>query len=119
MSDLKYKNTILDLSLLLNSAQKPIQILDAIKWNDEISDFIIKNNFKEMPKIDYSNRSLKYDPEKKLQEFKELRLKITKPDVEETSFTLEASIIKGPNANIKVRKKILGRGYNLDIAKNE
>jgi uncharacterized protein (TIGR02421 family) len=78
LSDLKYKNTILDLSLLLNSAQKPIQILDAIKWNDEISNFIIKNNFKEMPKIDYGNRSLKYDPEKKLQEFKELRLKITK-----------------------------------------
>jgi uncharacterized protein (TIGR02421 family) len=78
LSDLRYKNTILDLSLLLNSAQKPIQILDAIKWNDEISDFIIKNNFKEMPKIDYGNRPLKYDPEKKLQEFKELRLKITK-----------------------------------------
>ena len=70
MSDLKYKNTILDFSLLLNAAQKPIQILDAIKWNDDIEDFIIKNKFKEMPKIDYRDRPLKYDPEKKLQEFK-------------------------------------------------
>ncbi|MBC7538887.1 MAG: DUF1704 domain-containing protein [Bacteriovorax sp.] len=78
MSDLKYKNTILDFSLLLNAAQKPIQILDAIKWNDDIEDFIIKNKFKEMPKIDYRDRPLKYDPEKKLQEFKELRFKITK-----------------------------------------
>jgi uncharacterized protein (TIGR02421 family) len=78
LSDLKYKNTILDFSLLLNNAQKPIQILDAIKWNDGIEDFIIKNNFKEMPKIDYRDRPLKYDPDKKLQEFKELRLKITK-----------------------------------------
>lgn len=78
MSDLKYKNTILDLSERLNLAQKPIQILDAIKWNEGIADQIIKNNFKEMPKIDFNDSPLKYDPEKKLQEFKELRLKITK-----------------------------------------
>lgn len=76
MSDLKYKNTILDLSLLLNQAQKPIQILDAIKWNDGVEEQIIKDKFKEMPTIDF--RPLKYDPEKKLQEFKELRLKISK-----------------------------------------
>lgn len=78
LSDLKYKNTILDFSLLLNSAQKPIQILDAIKWNDGVEEFIIKNKFKEMPKIDYRDRPSRYDPEKKLQEFKDLRLKITK-----------------------------------------
>ena len=78
MSDLKYKNTILDFSLLLNNAQKPIQILDAIKWSEDIESFIIKTNFKEMPKIDYRDRPLKYDPIKKLQEFKELRLKITR-----------------------------------------
>lgn len=78
MSDLKYKNKILDLSILLNNAQKPIQILDAVKWSEEIEDGIIKSKFKELPKIDYSTRPLKYDPEKKLQEFKELRLKITK-----------------------------------------
>ena len=62
MSDLKYKNTILDFSLLLNNAQKPIQILDAIKWSEDIESFIIKTNFKEMPKIDYRDRPLKYDP---------------------------------------------------------
>ncbi|MFA6237801.1 MAG: flavohemoglobin expression-modulating QEGLA motif protein [Bacteriovorax sp.] len=78
MSDLKYKNTILDLSLMLNQAQKPIQILDAIKWSEGIEDQIIKNKFKEMPKIDFRDRPLKYDAEKKLQEFKELRLKITR-----------------------------------------
>lgn len=78
MSDLKYKNTILELSLLLNSAQKPIQVLDAVKWDEGVHEFIIKNNFKEMPKIDYRNRPLKYDPEKKLQEFKEIRSKIKK-----------------------------------------
>lgn len=78
MKDLKYKNTILDFSLLLNQAQKPIQILDAVKWSEGVEEQIIKGNFKEMPKIDFRDRPLKYDPEKKLQEFKELRLKITK-----------------------------------------
>ncbi|MDO9183159.1 MAG: flavohemoglobin expression-modulating QEGLA motif protein [Bacteriovorax sp.] len=78
MSDIKYKNLILDFSLLLNAAQKPIQILDAIKWNEGTEDFIVKNNFKEMPKIDYRDFPLKYDPHKKLQEFSELRLKIAR-----------------------------------------
>lgn len=78
MSDLKYKNSILELSLRLNGAQKPIQILDAIKWGEQVEVFIIKNKFKEMPKINYQECPLKFDPEKKLQEFKELRLKITK-----------------------------------------
>jgi uncharacterized protein (TIGR02421 family) len=76
LSDLKYKNKILDLSLLLNQAQKPIQILDAVKWTEETESAIIKSHFKEIPKIDYSLRPLKYDAEKKLQEFKELRLRI-------------------------------------------
>lgn len=76
MSDLKYKNKILDLSLLLNEAQKPIQILDSVKWTEEIEASIIKSGFKDIPKIDYSSRPLKYDPEKKLQEFKQLRVMI-------------------------------------------
>ena len=78
MKDQKYKNTILELSLILNDLQKPIHILDAVKWQDGIDEFIIKNNFKELPEISYDNRPLKYDPLKKLQEFKELRLKITR-----------------------------------------
>ena len=78
MKDLKYKNTILDLSLILTELQRPIQILDAVKWNEGVEDFIIKNKFKELPEITYDNRPLKYDPQKKIQEFKELRLKITR-----------------------------------------
>lgn len=84
--DLKYKNTILELSLLLNEAQRPIQILDAIKWGPEIENFIIQKNFKELPKMDanfYQSRPLKYDPEKKLEEFKAIRMKI-KRDLEKT-----------------------------------
>ncbi len=78
MRDLKYKKSILEFSLMLNEAQRPIQILDSVKWSDEMENFIIKNNFKELPKITYHDRPLKYDPDKKMQEFKELRLKITR-----------------------------------------
>lgn len=77
-SSLKYKQAILEFSLQLNELQKPIQILDAVKWNEEHEAYIIKNNFKELPKISYLDRPLKYDPDKKLQEFKELRLKIVR-----------------------------------------
>ena len=76
MKNLHYKNNVLELSLLLNELQRPIQILDSIKWDESVEDFIIKNNFKELPVIDYQKRPLKYDAHKKLQEFKELRLKI-------------------------------------------
>lgn len=78
MKDQKYKNTILELSLLLNALQKPIQILDSIKWQDGVDEFIIKKKFKEIPEISYDHRALKYDPLKKLQEFIELRLKINR-----------------------------------------
>ena len=79
MSDIKYKNHILELSLLLNEAQKPIQILDAVKWGIDAENFFIKTKFKEIPKIDaefYQSRPLKYDPQKKLDEFREIRNKI-------------------------------------------
>lgn len=78
MKDQKYKNSILELSLILNELQKPIQILDSIKWPEGTDEFIIKNKFKEIPTIAYDNRPLKYDPQKKLQEFKDLRLKISR-----------------------------------------
>ena len=78
MKDLKYKTTIFDLSTALNELQRPIQILDAVKWQEGVAEFIIKNKFKELPSISYENRPLKYDPAKKLQKFKELRMKINK-----------------------------------------
>lgn len=78
MSDLKYKNKILELSLLLNSAQKPIQILDAVKWNEEVEVALIKSHFKNILKIDYNANPLKYDPDNKLIEFKNLRMKISR-----------------------------------------
>jgi uncharacterized protein (TIGR02421 family) len=79
VSDIKYKNKILELSMLLNEAQRPIQVLDAVKWGPEIEDFLIKTNFKEIPKVNakfYQDKPLKYDPQIKLEEFSSIRLKI-------------------------------------------
>lgn len=78
MKDQKYKNTILELSLLLNAIQKPIQILEAIKWPLGTEEKIIQKKFKDLPVISYEGRGLKYDPNKKIQELKELRMKIKK-----------------------------------------
>jgi len=78
MKDQKYKESILELSLILNELQKPIQILESIKWPEGTDEFIVKNNFKELPKLTYDNRPLKYDPIKKRQEFIELRAKIAR-----------------------------------------
>ena len=39
MKDQKYKNTILELSLILNELQKPIQILDSVKWQEGVDEF--------------------------------------------------------------------------------
>lgn len=78
MKDQKYKNNILELSLILNELQKPIQILDSIKWAEGVEENILKNLFKKLPNITYENRPLKYDSDKKLQDFKNLRLKISR-----------------------------------------
>lgn len=79
MTDLKYKNKILEYSELLNLLQRPIQILDSIKWPIEVEQFFLKTKFKELPKIDsdyYKSRPLKYNPSQKKEEFKNLREKI-------------------------------------------
>lgn len=76
MRDQKYKNTILELSLILTELQKPIQILDSIKWQDGLEEIIALNLFQKLPTISYESRPLKYNPEKKLQDFKNLRLRI-------------------------------------------
>lgn len=83
MASQKYKDYILEFSLLLNHLQKPIQVLDAVKLGDEVENFIIEHKFQKLPKIDYNQRPLKYDPQKKLEELKEFKLKVIR-DIGET-----------------------------------
>lgn len=67
-----YKEKVRRLSEMVVEAQKPIRILDAIKWPHSIDEQLKKSKFKEMPKIDksfYDNQHLGFDPQKKIEEF--------------------------------------------------
>lgn len=81
MSDKKLFMAVEEFSKALVEAQRPIQILDAIKWKDDIFEKFKKSNFKDIPKIDksyYDNIPLKFDPEAKIKEFEAIRDKIIK-----------------------------------------
>jgi len=68
----KYAEKILQFSLRLNEAQRPIRILDSVKIPDDVEHFLLQTNCREIPKISYDDRPLKYDLGDKRNEFKNL-----------------------------------------------
>lgn len=67
-----YKEKIKRLSDLIVEAQKPIRILDAIKWPSTIEEQLKKSRYKEMPVLNkelYEKQPLGFDPQKKIDEF--------------------------------------------------
>ena len=73
-----YKNRILELSEKLIEIQRPIQILEAVKWPEGVEQALLKSSFTEIPKFSYDQRPLKYNPQKKLEEFKLFRQEIAR-----------------------------------------
>lgn len=76
-----YRNTLRALSDRIVEAQKPIRVLDAIKWNSSIKEEFFKNNCEELPKINeeyYQKNPLPFDPQKKIEEFYALERDIRK-----------------------------------------
>ena len=75
-SETKYRQVIYDLSERIVAAQRPIRILDALKWNLEVQADFFKNEFRELPKVSgpefYDQNPLKYDPEDKIDEFNQI-----------------------------------------------
>lgn len=71
-----YKEKIKKHSLQIVEAQKPIRILDSIKWDHSIETELRKSKFKHMPKIgpDYyeEKNPLSFDAPKKKEDFKEI-----------------------------------------------
>ncbi len=70
-----YKATIRDLSDRLVSAQKPIRVLSAINWDDDIRDRFFAAGFKEQPEVDrdyYLQRKLNLDPGETRTELEEI-----------------------------------------------
>lgn len=72
----EYEKVVHELSERIVAAQKPIRILDALKWDQSIEEYFFRNRCKKLPNIDHEyyqkNNPLTFDPEQKLQEFHEL-----------------------------------------------
>ncbi|MGE5626319.1 MAG: flavohemoglobin expression-modulating QEGLA motif protein [Bacillota bacterium] len=80
-TQVNYKQTLRDLSDRIVVAQKPIRILDHIKWDASIQEEFFKSGGRELPKVDigyYANRPLGFDPAKKRQEFHDIERDITR-----------------------------------------
>jgi len=70
-----YKEKIRRLSQRVVDAQKPIRVLDAIKWDPSIEAELKRSKFKHMPKVGpdyYAKTELGFDPIKKTDELKDL-----------------------------------------------
>jgi uncharacterized protein (TIGR02421 family) len=66
-----YESMVRGLSDRLVEAQRPIRILDAIKWDDDIERAFFAKGCRELPPVGrdyYLSRPLPFDPEKKLTE---------------------------------------------------
>lgn len=76
----QFNTDVLEISQMIMEAQKPIHILDSIKWKDDIFEKFKASRFKEMPKADvdyYQKIPLYLNPEEKIQEFEYIRKLIT------------------------------------------
>jgi len=71
-----YQQVIHELSERIVNAQRPIRILDALKWGPEIKTLFFKDKAKNLPAIDAAyyqqNYSLQFDPQKKIEEFQDI-----------------------------------------------
>ncbi len=79
-SDDEYQNVIHELSERIVAAQKPIRVLDSIKWTSDIQEQFFKNKFKKLPHVDlryYQEKNpLQFDAVKKLEEFHDIERSI-------------------------------------------
>ena len=71
-----YQQVIHELSERIVVAQKPIRILDALKWNNRVQEQFFKDKFKKLPMVDSSyyleNDPLQFDPLQKIEEFHDI-----------------------------------------------
>ncbi len=72
----EYQQAIHELSERIVAAQKPIRILDSLKWDREVEEYFFRHKCKELPLINpeyYQKKNpLSFDPEKKRQEFHDI-----------------------------------------------
>ncbi|HVY53108.1 MAG TPA: flavohemoglobin expression-modulating QEGLA motif protein [Gammaproteobacteria bacterium] len=78
--DNDYHSVIRELSESIVKAQKPIRILDALKWTPDVKEHFFKHRFKKLPHVDahfyHDHAPLGFDPQKKIEEFREIERNI-------------------------------------------
>src|SRR3954454_13343170 len=70
-----YKEIVAGLASRIVEAQRPIRVLQAIRWDGSIEEDFRKNRFRELPKVDpeyYAKQDLGFDPKAKAAEFEEI-----------------------------------------------
>ncbi len=70
-----YKEKLKALSERLVEVQKPVRLIDSIKWDSKTLDDVRRSKFKELPKVDaayYEKLSFGYDPVTKIAEFQSI-----------------------------------------------
>ncbi len=72
----EYERAVYELSERIVAAQKPIRILDSLKWDNSIEEAFLRSKGKKLPLInsDYyrQNNPLAFDPEEKKEEFHDI-----------------------------------------------
>src|SRR5579862_8622283 len=72
----EYAQAIRELSERIVLAQKPIRILDALKWDDEVEAYFFKHKCKKLPPVNYEyyleKNPITFDPHKKIEEFHDI-----------------------------------------------
>lgn len=75
-----YQQVIHELSERIVGAQKPIRILDALKWNGSVKEQFFKDKFKKLPNINTAyyveKNPLQFDPLQKIEEFHDIERSI-------------------------------------------
>ena len=67
-----YKELVAQLAGRIVEAQRPIRVLQSIRWDNGIEEQFVKSRYREMPRVDgayYANVDLGFDPRAKAEEF--------------------------------------------------
>lgn len=67
-----YKEKLKQMSERLVEAQKQIRLIEAVRWDQKVVDEVRKSRFKELPKVNYEDIPLGYDPDQKVAEFQSI-----------------------------------------------
>jgi uncharacterized protein (TIGR02421 family) len=67
-----YKEVVAQIAARMVEAQRPIRVLQGIRWDNGVEEQFLKNKYRELPKIDaayYTGVDLGFDPKTKSEEF--------------------------------------------------